>query len=59
MDMQVVIGTRDQFITEDHILKAESWFDAHNLTCTFHRFDGDHDIPPQVLSELHAKWVRP
>ena len=59
MDMQVVIGTQDQFITEDHILKAESWFDAHNLTCTFHRFDGDHDIPPQVLSELRAKWVRP
>ena len=58
LDMQVVIGNRDQFITEDNILRAQEWFAAHELRYTLHRFEGDHDIPAVVLAELYAKWMQ-
>ena len=57
MGMQVWMGDQDAFITEDHILTGESWFDDADLKHSLHRYRGGHNIIPEVLLEM-ASLVR-
>jgi len=52
LDLTLVIGTEDEYISADRVADEEARLDAHGISHRTIRFDGGHRIDPDVLANL-------
>lgn len=54
LDLTLVIGTEDEYISEERVAEEEARLDEHDIPHRTIRFDGGHRIVPDVLGDLIA-----
>lgn len=52
LDLTIVLGTDDEYISDDRLAKETARLDAHAIPYRTIRFDGTHGIDPDVLADL-------
>jgi len=52
LDLTLVIGTEDEYISAERVADEEARLDAHGIPHRTVRFDGGHRIDPDVLADL-------
>ena len=52
----IACGTNDEFITQEYIHKQQRLLNAAQFSYELIEFDGPHNIPPNVLSEVVQKY---
>ncbi|NBB73877.1 MAG: esterase [Bacteroidetes bacterium] len=52
LDLTLVIGTEDEYISNERVADEEARLDAHGIPHRTIRFDGGHRIDPDVLADL-------
>lgn len=52
LDLTLIIGTKDEYISDERIAQEEARLDAHDITHRTIRFDGPHRIKSDVLVQL-------
>lgn len=52
LNIQLIIGDRDQYINEEKLLEYERFLNEHNINFTTTVFKGDHKIKESVLLRL-------
>lgn len=52
MDLTLVIGTEDEYITDEQVAQQEARLHAHQIPHRTVRFDGGHRIDAEVLAQV-------
>lgn len=52
LDLTLVIGTEDEYISAERVAEEEARLDAHGIAYRTVRFDGGHRIDPDVLEHV-------
>lgn len=52
LDLTIVIGTEDEYISDERVAEEEARLDAHGIAYRTVRFDGSHRIDPDVLARV-------
>lgn len=52
LDVHCVIGTKDPFLTDEHISRTEKHLAEMKISAQWHRYEGDHRIPEDALNEV-------
>lgn len=52
LDLTLVIGTDDEYISDERVAEQEARLDAHAIAYRMIRFDGPHRIEPEVLTRV-------
>lgn len=52
LDLTLVIGTDDEYITDTRVVEEEARLDAHDIAYRTIRFGGPHRIEPEVLARI-------
>ncbi|HKK39043.1 MAG TPA: hypothetical protein VJ949_06480 [Cryomorphaceae bacterium] len=52
LDVHCVIGTKDPFLTEEHLKRTKEHLAAMKIEAKWHEYEGDHRIPEKSLIEV-------
>lgn len=52
LDLTIVVGTDDEYISDERLVKETARLDAHDIPYRTIRFDGTHRIESDVLADL-------
>jgi len=55
MDLDLVVGTDDPYISDDRVRTLRQRLDAHDISYRVHRFDGGHHLNQAVLRSLGSR----
>jgi predicted esterase len=52
MDLTLVVGTNDPYVTDERQAEVREWLDRHNIPVSVHTFEGGHRIDTNALQQF-------